>query len=60
MKTLFSGFANNQQNFQKEQNPTHKKPKDGNVNIDYIPNSNKSKPDKKNFPGGDYVDYEDV
>ena len=31
-----------------------------NINIDYMPNEKKSSPTKKNFPGGDYVDYEEV
>ena len=59
MKTLFSGFTN-QQNFQKNQQPQQRKHKEGNINIDYMPNEKKSSPTKKNFPGGDYVDYEEV
>lgn len=60
MKTLFSGFVKNQQDFQQRQNTQYKKPSDGNVNIDYIPGSKKSKPNKEGFKGGDYVDYEEV
>ncbi len=61
MKTLFSGFANGQQNNQRTQQNQYRssRTKDGSVNIDYIP-KDKSKSDKKNFPGGDYVDYEEV
>lgn len=33
-----------------------KKPADGNVNVDYVPDKNKD----KDFGGGDYVDYEEV
>ncbi|MEP2773346.1 MAG: DUF4834 family protein [Fulvivirga sp.] len=36
-----------------------KKPTDGNVNIDYVPNG-KSKKDKKGFKGGEYVDFEEI
>ena len=63
MKLLFSGFVkkhqgNAQQGYQRQQ---YKKPSDGNVNIDYIPKGSKGKtPDKHDFKGGDYVDYEDV
>lgn len=31
--------------------------KDGNVNIDYVPNGSKA---PKNFKGGEYVDYEEI
>ncbi len=60
MKTLFSGFSNSQQNFQRDQNTRQRKPADGNVNIDFIPGSGKSKSIMKDFKGGDYVDYEEV
>ena len=36
------------------QNP---RPKGGNVNIDYVP---KDKKDRKDFDGGEYVDYEEL
>ncbi|MCV9388255.1 DUF4834 family protein [Reichenbachiella ulvae] len=35
-------------------------PRDGNVNIDYVPKEKGKKNDKTNFKGGDYVDYEEV
>lgn len=40
--------------------PPHgdRKPKDGNVNIDYTPN--KGKKSSKGFKGGEYIDYEEV
>jgi hypothetical protein len=61
MRTLFSGFVKNQQNAQQNQNNQYKKPSDGNVNIEYIPGSDKNKPtNKEGFKGGDYVDYEEV
>lgn len=34
-----------------------RKPVDGNVNIDKVPNN---RDDKKKFKGGDYVDYEEI
>ncbi len=34
-----------------------RKPKDGNVNVDYVPGKEKS---KKGFKGGEYVDYEEL
>jgi hypothetical protein len=36
-----------------------KKPSDGNVTIEYIPEDNDKK-EKKDFRGGDYVDYEEI
>jgi anionic cell wall polymer biosynthesis LytR-Cps2A-Psr (LCP) family protein len=61
MRTLFSGFVKNQQNAQQNQNTQYKKPSDGNVNIEYIPGSDKNKTtNKEGFKGGDYVDYEEV
>jgi len=33
------------------------KPKNGNLNVDYKPESTS---DKEDFKGGDYVDYEEV
>ena len=35
-----------------------RKSPDGNINIDYVPKDKKSP--KKDFKGGDYVDYEEV
>ena len=37
---------------------SRKTPKDGNVNIDYIPKEGQKKDD--DYQGGDYVDYEEV
>ena len=40
-------------------NPSQgRKPKDGNVNIDYMPN--KGKKSSKGYKGGEYIDYEEV
>ncbi len=36
-----------------------RKPRDGNVNIDYMPEKD-GKSRKKGFRGGEYVDYEEV
>jgi len=44
---------------QQQQQRQYKKPNDGNVHIDYIPNSGDVKR-KDNFRDGDYVDYEEV
>lgn len=43
--------SNNHQN--------RRKPNDGNVNIDYVPNGKKKK-GKDEFKGGEYVDYEEI
>lgn len=43
------------------QQQRQQQPKDGNVNIDYMPKDAKGKKSNKtNFKGGDYVDYEEV
>ena len=44
-------------NFQGQNRPgNNPRPKDGNVNIDYVPKGKKG----KDFDGGEYVDYEEV
>ena len=58
-RSLFGTLNNGQYsrgNFQ-GRTSNNTKPKDGNVNIDYIPDDQKN---RKNFDGGEYVDYEDV
>ncbi|MEM7109152.1 MAG: DUF4834 domain-containing protein [Bacteroidota bacterium] len=35
-----------------------RKPKDGNVNVDFIPNKDKTK--NNGYKGGEYVDYEEL
>lgn len=45
-------------NFSNPQRKPYKKPKDGNVNIDYVPPDQAKR--KGNKSGGDYVDYEEV
>lgn len=50
-----------QQHYQRSNgnpNPQSKKPRNGNVNIDFMPEDGKKK--KADFKGGDYVDYEEV
>lgn len=42
------------------QSSRQRKPKDGNVSIDYIPEDKKKKKSSKNFEGGEYIDYEEV
>lgn len=62
MKMLFSGFNGNQQgSFQQERRSQHyKKPSDGNVNIEYMPDKDVDKKTGKRFQGGEYVDYEEM
>ncbi|MDQ4141696.1 MAG: DUF4834 family protein [Bacteroidota bacterium] len=45
-----------------QQNPfqQQQRTQEGKVNIDYVPNGNKTKPDGSDFKGGEYVDYEEV
>lgn len=52
-KVLTGSTAN-----QRPQNYRHsRKPKDGNVNVDYIPEKGKK---GKGYKGGEYVDYEEL
>jgi hypothetical protein len=51
------GFGSPQQPFGQSQQHQYKKPT-GEIRIDYIP-EDKAKP-KKEFNGGEYVDYEEV
>ncbi len=56
------GSAQQQRNFnQQGRYQQQKKPKDGNVNIEYSPvERKKGKKSSDNFKGGDYVDYEEL
>ena len=56
LRLLLGGFSTDRNH----QTSTHstRKPKDGNVHIDHIPNDNKKK--SGDFKGGEYVDYEEV
>ena len=59
VRMLFgSGLAGRTSREFHEEQGRRKRPKGGNVDIDYVPN----KKDKKGneFDGGEYVDYEDV
>ncbi len=59
IKLLFSGFGGQQRNtFDRDEKQQQKKPRDGNVSIDYVPDSKKK--DSQKFKGGDYVDYEEM
>lgn len=41
--------------------PESRRPSDGNVNVDYVPEDRKRKgKSKKDFDGGEYVDYEEI
>jgi len=60
LKSLFvvSGKDKRDGRFHYQEKQGHHKPKDGNVEIDYIP-KDKSKKGKKNEEG-EYIDYEEV
>ncbi len=53
--TFFSSTVNGQQRPQQTNGSSPKKAA-GDINIDYIP----EQPERKNFDGGQYVDYEEV
>ncbi|HLW20503.1 MAG TPA: hypothetical protein VKX33_09270 [Cyclobacteriaceae bacterium] len=59
LKSKLKKFVDQVNEVQKEQYRQQRKPSHGNVNVDYIPKS-----DKKGSPGhisgGEYVDYEEV
>ena len=58
-RTLFGTLNNGHYqrgNFQDRQQH-NQRPKGGNVNIDYVPDDKKN---RKNFDGGEYVDYEEL
>lgn len=63
---VLSGFGGaDQQSYQQHRrqeqyNQQKKKPSGGNVNIDYMPDSQKKNRSSKNFKGGEYVDYEEI
>ncbi len=50
---------NRNQTYQYNSNPRDRQPKDGNVNIDFVPDG-KTKKTSKDFKGGDYIDYEEI
>lgn len=52
--------ARQNQSFQGAQQSTRRKPSDGNVNIDHVPNSQKTGKGTQGYDGGDYIDYEEV
>ena len=63
LRTLFGslGSDRNQHQFTNAgQRPTKRhRPRDGNLNVDSMPD-NKSKRKGKDYQGGEYVDYEEV
>lgn len=56
LKSSASSYGQHQS--QQQNRYEGKKPTDGNVNIDYVPK--KDQRDKKNFKGGEYVDFEEI
>lgn len=57
LKTVFRHLSG--ENADEYRNQQKRKPRDGNVHIDYIPKKGKSKR-KKGATAGDYVDYEEI
>lgn len=55
IRMIVGGSSMNQYGNQQQ---SQRKPADGNVNVNYVPKD--SKTDKKNFKGGEYVDFEEV
>lgn len=59
LRMLFgSGLAGKTSREFRGEQARRKRPRSGNVDIDYVPNKKDKK--GKEFDGGDYVDYEDV
>lgn len=56
LRFLLGGFTASKVN--QTGNYNKNKPRDGNVNIDYVPGTKQKK--GKNFNGGEYVDYEEL
>lgn len=57
MRTLFGSTTMNRQGEFRNRGQQKVRPKDGNVDIDYVPEDR----DKKDgYEGGDYIDYEEV
>ena len=65
-KTVGKFFLRTLTSRQQRQNPYQggdaykepRKPRDGNVNVDYVPKDNEH--NSKDFKGGEYIDYEEV
>ena len=59
LRLLFGGGLAGRTSREFREGRSHKRrPKNGNVDIDYIPDKDSKK--DKGFKGGDYVEYEDV
>ena len=56
LRLLFGGMQRTHQTQQQHRSGHNQQPKDGNVNIDYVP---QEKAKKDEFKGGDYIDYEE-
>ncbi len=52
-------FADQVKEAQREETRKRNKPKDGNVNVDFIPKNGKNG-SSSTISGGDYIDYEEV
>ncbi|QNF32007.1 DUF4834 family protein [Adhaeribacter swui] len=46
--------------FQQEPFQQQHRAPEGKINIDYVPQENKAKPNGGDFKGGEYIDYEEV
>lgn len=51
-------YSGKSQQGSQKYNASSQQPRDGNVRVDYVPGEDKK--EKKNFNGGEYVDYEEV
>ncbi|MEQ8924864.1 MAG: DUF4834 family protein [Fulvivirga sp.] len=56
IRMILGGSSMNQ--YGNQQQNSSQRPKNSNVNVDYIPKD--QKPKKENFKGGEYVDFEEV
>jgi len=46
--------------FPQDFTPPRPKAPEGKINIDYVPEESKTKPNNGDFKGGEYIDYEEV
>lgn len=58
IRLILGGSSVNQFGGQQQKNQGQQKPKNGNVNVDYVPKDANN--DQKKFKGGEYVDFEEV
>ncbi len=59
MNSKLKKFADQVQEAQREESRKRNQPKDGNVNVDFVPGG-KKRGSSGNISGGDHIDYEEV